>query len=153
MKFEIIWLIIVGVAQFCIFYATYLKIELFKHAIPAVTNFKVSKSSAANGAQNVSEARSGAEQFNVVHCSIHGKVISCILNSINVYLERNKNAVTDFHLVKDITERNIDALEEDINLTISIPLYLGLIGTMLGIVIGLFTMSDISDATSGKITD
>ncbi|HEY0429968.1 MAG TPA: hypothetical protein VGC76_19445 [Pyrinomonadaceae bacterium] len=66
------------------------------------------------------------------------------MHSINTYLIRNRNAATDFNLIKDITERNADAVEEDINLTISIPLYLGLMGTMLGIVIGLFSMSSLT---------
>ena len=76
-----------------------------------------------------------------------------ILYSINTYLIRNQGATADFNLIKDITERNADAVEDDINLTISIPLYLGLMGTMLGIVIGLFTMSSLSSTFGGRAGD
>ncbi len=76
-----------------------------------------------------------------------------ILDSINTYLIRNYATASDFNLIKDITERNADALEEEINLTISIPLFLGLMGTMLGIVISLFSMSDLSLTFTGKAGD
>ena len=50
-------------------------------------------------------------------------------------------ATSDFNLIKDIVERNCDSVEEDINQTISIPLYLGLLGTFLGIIMGLLQIS------------
>ncbi|MCU0468312.1 MAG: MotA/TolQ/ExbB proton channel family protein [Arcicella sp.] len=67
-----------------------------------------------------------------------------IIGGINVYLLRNQGAASDFNLIKDIVERNSDALEEDINLLAPMPLYLGLMGTMLGIVIGLWNIDDLS---------
>jgi len=66
-----------------------------------------------------------------------------ILFSINNYLLRNRGASSDFNLIKDIVERNTVAAEEDINLSLGIPLYLGLMGTMIGIVIALFNMPDL----------
>jgi hypothetical protein len=69
-------------------------------------------------------------------------VFEKILLSTNSYLIRNRGAASDFSLIKDIVERNIDAVEEDINSSIGIPLYLGLMGTMIGIVIGLFNMPE-----------
>lgn len=60
-----------------------------------------------------------------------------ILKTINNYLSNNKNLANDFHLIKDIVDRNSDSLEEEINTLTPIPLYLGLIGTMFGIIIGL----------------
>src|SRR5690606_28850043 len=70
-------------------------------------------------------------------------VFEKILFSVNNYLIRNRGAASDFNLIKDIVERNTDAVEEDINSSIGIPLYLGLMGTMMGIVIGLFNMPDL----------
>ena len=72
-------------------------------------------------------------------------ILNKILESTNTYLIRNKGAVSDFNLIKDIVDRNSDAVDEEINTLVSIPLYLGLMGTMLGIVIGLFFMPSISD--------
>ncbi|MES2487462.1 MAG: hypothetical protein V4581_16135 [Bacteroidota bacterium] len=72
-------------------------------------------------------------------------VLDKILSSVNTYLLRNKGAVSDFNLIKDVVERNTDAVDEEINALLPLPLYLGLMGTMIGIVIGLFSMPSISD--------
>lgn len=72
------------------------------------------------------------------------KVFKKILYSVNNYLIRNRGAASDFNLIKDIVERNTDAVEEDINLSVGVPLYLGLMGTMMGIVIALFNMPDLN---------
>lgn len=94
------------------------------------------------------------EIVTIVQCNtIATPVFQKIIFSINNYLIRNRNSASDFSLIKDIVERNADAAEEEINLTISIPLYLGLLGTMLGIVIGLFNMSDILGVVSGSLDD
>lgn len=75
-----------------------------------------------------------------------------ILSSVNGYLLRNKGAVSDFNLVKDIVDRNIDKVDDEISNNLPTPLYLGLMGTMLGIVGGLFFMPDVSGSeTEGAI--
>jgi len=74
-------------------------------------------------------------------------VLNNILDSINTYLLKNKGAISDFNLVKDIVERNSDAEDEQINTLLPIPLYLGLMGTMAGIIIGLFSIPAISSDT------
>ena len=38
--------------------------------------------------------------------------------------------------MKDIIDRNCDSVEEEIQALIPIPIYLGLVGTMLGILVG-----------------
>ncbi len=80
-------------------------------------------------------------------------VLDKVLNSVNTYLLRNKGAVSDFNLIKDVVERNTDAVDEEINALLPIPLYLGLMGTMIGIVIGLFSMPSISDANFESAID
>ena len=60
-----------------------------------------------------------------------------IVNAINRYLLKNRGAVSDFLLVKDIVERNCDAKREEFSVQIPMPLYLGLMGTILGIIIGI----------------
>lgn len=60
-----------------------------------------------------------------------------IVSSINSYLEKNNSVASDFYLVKDIVDRNSDAEEEAIVTQIPMPLYCGLMGTMIGIIIGV----------------
>ena len=89
---------------------------------------------------------------------VTNKVLKKILDSVNTYLIRNKGAVSDFNLIKDIVDRNCDAVDEEINTQLPIPLYLGLMGTMLGIVGGLGYMViagfdsffDVAKQTEGK---
>ncbi len=64
-----------------------------------------------------------------------------IETSINTYLLRNKGAVSDFNLIKDIVERNSDALSAEVESQTAMPLYLGLIGTVAGIVLGLASLA------------
>lgn len=63
-----------------------------------------------------------------------------IKESLNIYLIKNKGSVADFNLIKDVIERNVDAEDDMISQTINTPLYLGLMGTMLGIIFGLFNL-------------
>lgn len=74
-----------------------------------------------------------------------------ILKSINNYLLRNKGVVSDFMLVKDIVDRNIDKTDDQITNSIPTPLYLGLMGTMLGIIGGLIFMPSLTNQANGVI--
>lgn len=62
-------------------------------------------------------------------------LLKIIFEAINGYLSKNKGK--DFHLLKDIVDRNCDAAEEEIQTQIPVPLYLGLVGTMAGILVGV----------------
>ena len=59
-----------------------------------------------------------------------------IVESINYYLIKNRGA-TDYAILKDITDRNCDSLEDEIDSTTAVPIYIGLCGTVLGIVFGV----------------
>lgn len=63
-----------------------------------------------------------------------------VIDTINSYLLKNKGGVSDFNLMKDIVERNCDAIDEEINQQLPIPIYLGLMGTILGIILGLWSI-------------
>ena len=64
-----------------------------------------------------------------------------IVGTINNYLKKNKGSAADFHLIKDIVERHTDSIDEEINHKLPVPIYLGLMGTVLGIIIGLYSLS------------
>lgn len=75
------------------------------------------------------------------------KITDKIFYALNTYLIRNRGVASDFHLIKDVVERNTDAVEEDISQSASLPLYLGLLGTFLGIVIGLIQIAGVDFAS------
>ncbi|PNW28028.1 hypothetical protein [Formosa algae] len=68
-------------------------------------------------------------------------VLNKICQGTNSYLLKIKAASIDFHILKDITDRNIDIVEEEINNRIPAPLYIGLAATMIGIIIGLWSIN------------
>lgn len=63
--------------------------------------------------------------------------LKVIIESINVYLEKNKGNSVDYHLMKDIVDRNCDAIEDEIQAQLPMPLYAGLAGTMSGVIVGV----------------
>ena len=72
-----------------------------------------------------------------IHGGNKSDVFKRIIDSINRYLRENESRTSDFALLKDIVDRNTDAVEEDTRELIPLPLYLGLAGTMLGIALGV----------------
>lgn len=74
---------------------------------------------------------------NEIYSSHKNPIFKEILQSINNYLSNNKGSVSDFHLMKDIVDRNCDAADDEISTQIPVPLYLGLTGTMIGILVGV----------------
>jgi hypothetical protein len=73
--------------------------------------------------------------------SKESKVLSTIVKYINVYLIKNKGAAVDFYIIKDIVDKHTETIENQIENRIPAPLYLGLAATMIGIIIGLFSVS------------
>lgn len=72
--------------------------------------------------------------------TIRNPVMKNIVEPINNYLVKNKSIAIDFHILKDIVDRNVEIVEEDIGNRVPAPLYIGLAATMLGIIFGLFAV-------------
>jgi len=71
-------------------------------------------------------------------------IIGRIKEDINNYLLNNYGAAVNFSIIKDIIDREVDIKDEEISHSIPTPLYLGLAATMIGIIFGLFAMSELS---------
>jgi len=65
------------------------------------------------------------------------KGLKNLLGYINNYIASCGGTVPDFNIVKDIIERQVDNFEEKINTFLTVPLFLGLVGTITGIILGL----------------
>lgn len=63
-----------------------------------------------------------------------------IRTSINKYLNSSSGSVIDYNLLKDAVDRHCDSVENDISTQTPVPLYCGLAGTMLGVIIGLSSL-------------
>ena len=75
-----------------------------------------------------------------------------VIHKTNVYLCKNSGASADFALLKDICDRQIEICEGEIHNSLNAPLYLGLAGTFLGIITGLWGV-DLSAVIGGSAQD
>ena len=62
--------------------------------------------------------------------------INSLIDELNQYLKSNKGTA-DFSIMQNKTERRTDAIIEQATARVSFPTYIGLIGTFLGVLIGL----------------
>lgn len=76
-----------------------------------------------------------------LHNKENSSLLRDVIKTINNYLKKNKGGAADFHLIKDIVERHTDSIDEEINHKLPVPIYLGLMGTVMGIIVGLFSLN------------
>jgi hypothetical protein len=121
----------IAIFQLSIFINVIRKIISLNKFFPSIKKLSVKNS-------NIDYAET--KQINVDLIAHDGKTsdgFSEVMKSTNSYLINNKGSAADFNIIKDITERHIDAIINNINSTINSPLYLGLAGTFFGIIYGL----------------
>lgn len=66
-----------------------------------------------------------------------GESFNEVIAETNAYLCKNVGTSADYQLLQDICERKLDVLKTEISNTVNVPLYLGLCGTFVGIILGL----------------
>lgn len=135
---------IIGI-QIRVFYNTKRKIKIFLQIFP--------KSATAYAIKRQEIPITDADGQNTIEVSqirlnSTNSIMKNICNALNMYLQKNKGAASDFNLMKDVVERYCNAHAEEINIQQPIPLYLGLMGTMIGIIIGIGSL-----ALSGGLVD
>jgi len=74
-----------------------------------------------------------------------------VIKSTNAYLCKNKGASADFGILRDTCERQLEKVDNEISNLINVPLYIGLGGTFVGIIIGLWGIN-FSATTEGTTT-
>ncbi len=89
----------------------------------------------------------------LVHINNASPTLLEVEHSLNMYLQKNKGAASDFHIMKDVVERYCDADEEEITTQQPIPLYLGLMGTMVGIIVGVIYIAVTKGFSGENITN
>ena len=82
-------------------------------------------------------ARGPKKEISLVDIASDNDIGAEIESSINNYLIRNKGLASDFGIIKDIVERNCAMLEDEIDTQTPFPLYIGLMCTMFGIIVGI----------------
>jgi hypothetical protein len=79
-----------------------------------------------------------------------------VIISTNLYLLKNSGNAANFEILKDICERKVDIIKENIASSINTPLFLGLVGTFGGIIYGLvslMTENTLDQASSATLSE
>lgn len=124
------------------------KVKIWKYSIIFKNNYSISEYKSIDSLtdfdlsdgtnENQVQSESNMEFATQIETDSKSNQFNKILKNINSYLAKNKGAIVDFHILKDITDRTVDTDEEEISNKIPAPLYMGLAATMVGIIIGLW---------------
>ncbi|MGJ8744902.1 hypothetical protein [Polaribacter sp.] len=148
-SFEVLIIVCIVIFQVIIARDLYSKIKAYKaifdfEDLPVITQKKISKGVFKSGeVYDILTYEGEAGVINITYLEYNNKsrILTTIVKYINVYLIKNKGATIDFHLIKDIIDKHAETSQNEIENRIPAPLYLGLAATMLGIIIGLFSVN------------
>lgn len=79
-----------------------------------------------------------------------GFLFNEVIDETNAYLCKNVGTSADFTILESICNSKVMAVETEIQNTINVPLYLGLGGTFIGIIVGLVGVVSNIDVIFGK---
>ncbi|MDR2126774.1 MAG: hypothetical protein LBP63_08090 [Prevotellaceae bacterium] len=139
--FEITFIGSLIILQIVVFINVLKKIKNFKNFFPNTININVKKFNVDNSEETV----------DLLDSRENNQCFSDIIQSTNDYLRKNRGAAADFGILKDISERHLEKFDSEIGNLINVPLYIGLGGTFIGIIIGLFGIS-FTDAQGAAVS-
>lgn len=173
MTFEIIFILALVGLQVFVFFNVFSKIKSYQRFFPSsFTVIKIKKyfitkevlsepdqfdkylDSLSTEVQIIEESEDSEEvELLVVPNSTKANhpLFSDVIKSTNAYLCKNKGASADFGILKDTCERHLEKVDNEIGNLINVPLYIGLGGTFVGIIIGLWGI-DFTATTEGTTT-
>jgi hypothetical protein len=73
----------------------------------------------------------------IKHKNVFSEGFSSIIKSTNHYLRTNSGTTAEYNILRDIAERISESEESKINASVSLPLYIGLMGTFVGVIFGI----------------
>lgn len=124
---EILILIGVILAQYYFFMRSRQEIADLKELFPSV----------ALSGDHIQTYEKEGDTYEQIAIEAHsGKQFQEIIKATNYYLKKNSGS-TDFNIIRNIADRATSAQENKISSEVSLPLYLGLMGTFLGVILGL----------------
>jgi predicted nuclease with TOPRIM domain/ABC-type dipeptide/oligopeptide/nickel transport system permease component len=173
MTFEIIFILALVGLQVFVFSNVYFKIKSYQRFYPSsfkeiqIKKFFITKRVLSEPDQfdkyldslsydvQIIEESEDAEQVELLAIPNSTKAnhshFAEVIKSTNAYLCKNKGASADFGILKDTCERHLEKVDNEIGNLINVPLYIGLGGTFVGIIIGLWGI-DFSATTEGATT-
>lgn len=139
---EIVVAIAVVLIQIYFFYTTGQKIKLLSNLFPS--------QNLDESFLQYSDTANGETQRIRIDTNLYSEEFTSVVDSINKYLKKNQGA-TDFSIIKSIVERSIESRENAVSSNITLPLYIGLMGTFTGIIMGLVKIGFFGGVTEENI--
>lgn len=125
---ELILVAVILVLQFRFFFANVWKRGILKNIFPENLDENLTVDKNEEGVSQIRVSDNASDTLK-----------DDIIAPINSYLENNKGA-TDYHIIKDLSDRTCDKIQDEVDSYNPIPLYLGLCGTMVGIIFGIISL-------------
>ncbi|GAP72612.1 hypothetical protein SAMD00024442_37_20 [Candidatus Symbiothrix dinenymphae] len=151
--FEVIFIFALIVLQIYVFANVWQKIKAFKTFFPKSSFIKIKRFQISNAiisdpdrldkylsnlsGEKLSNVNDSEDNVELLEMPKKGKYFSEVIKSTNFYLCKNRGAAADFNILKDISERHLEKFDSEIGNLINVPLYIGLGGTFVGIIVGL----------------
>ncbi len=162
-QIAIILIIIVIILQLRFFLKTKAECKKLSKIFPSYKNLKIIEEQFIEYTNNYdySEYNDLTQEYNssktvkiIVVDYLNSEKLSEIIDTTNQYLKKNINASYDFNILRDIAERVSNSEESKVSANLALPLYIGLMGTFVGVIFGILNIifSQISDSSS-IITD
>lgn len=127
---EGIALIIILLLQFRSYNKSLLEIDELSRLFP-------SSEIGAEAIQLVEANGNLVDQLDIKHTN---RTFMMIIDATNAYLSKNKGSA-DFNIIKSIADRSVESQENKVSSSLSLPLYLGLMGTFIGVILGLASIA------------
>ncbi|MEL6674304.1 MAG: hypothetical protein AAFR61_19005 [Bacteroidota bacterium] len=129
---------IIVMLQFVVFSRNNIAINSLYDLFPDMSSLKINRVALETDAETVPVV---AQEVDLVdEKGNFSPTFRQILSNTNAYLSRNHGEV-DFELMKDITDAKVESQENAIEANLNLPLYIGLLCTFTGIIIGLVKIS------------
>jgi predicted nuclease with TOPRIM domain len=173
MTFEIIFILALVGLQIFVFANVFSKIKKYEKFFPnsfkeiQIKKFFITKSVLSEPSEFDTYLDSLSNEVQIINASEEAEEVellvipdstkqnhshfSDVIKSTNAYLCKNKGASADFSILKDTCERHLEKVDNEIGNLINVPLYIGLAGTFVGIIIGLWGI-DFTATTQGTTT-
>lgn len=163
MPTELLLIFFITSIQLVVFISTFSKIKKISYLFPDTNTLNIVTTNNTNVTEQkkkIKESHSIIHPYETISITIDDANIKVndgfksIVNSTNEYLKNNRGSAADFNIIRDVTERINTAYEDSIQATISIPLYIGLLGTMFGIIYGIYNIKmPLDDASLFTLLD
>jgi len=145
MAYEILFVIIVIVVQAVVFaFTCFQALRLYQSIPTGISRFELEHSPISTNNHPNAKGDSADSVRIVLRTGAATWVFSNILSEINHYLHKNNGHITDVNHIKEISKRHLSKHESAVKSLVPIPLYLGLLGTISGVVIGLFNIPSLT---------